>query len=138
MNTIQDLQQEDQQHEPHDELWRRMINTYVGGIGNSEPGLNTKLFHYSRQKLVLIDQIWTWYSLLLTSCNLNLDFTQDPRLEKVLDALEANSEEILNATSPPLYRYVYDNIQPDRLTNGGNDLFDPYGMKVRFFYFLAP
>jgi len=48
----------------------------------------------------------------------------------MLDALEANGSDLLKVSIPPLYEYVYDDLEPDRLTNGGNNLFDPYGMKA--------
>ena len=55
---------------------------------------------------------------------------EDSLLQQMLDALVANSENIANISDLPFYQYIYDDIKPDRLTNGGNNLFDPYGMLV--------
>ena len=51
-------------------------------------------------------------------------------LDEILDSLEASGSDLYDVYVPPLYQYVYDDQHPDRLTNGGNNLFDPYGMKA--------
>ena len=63
-------------------------------------------------------------------CSRNILGEEPSVLDEILDSLEANSSGLLNVHDPPLYQYAYDDQYPDRLTNGGNNLFDPYGMMV--------
>ena len=71
-----------------------------------------------------------FFSIFQRNFNLAVESGQKPRLEQILEDLEENSEELLNISQLPLYRYVYDDKMPNRLTNGGENLFDPYGMEV--------
>ena len=54
----------------------------------------------------------------------------------MLDALVNQSSYILDVYPPPFYKYGFeqDNTAQDRLSN--EQLFQPYGMKVRIKYFF--